>query len=68
MGYEDPCSITMYGAANKQQILEQYAAYTEESLKVFQEYLDKIFPLMRKPPKVFDWNFSKDLSYIPVDE
>ena len=68
MGYEDPCSIIMYGAANKQQLLKQDAVRTEEYLKVFQEYLDKIFPLMRKPPKVFDWNYSKDLSYTPLDE
>lgn len=68
MGYEDPCSIIMYGAANKQQLLIQDAARTEEYLKVFQEYLDKIFPLMRKPPKVFDWYYKKNLSYVPADE
>ena len=67
IGYEDPCSIILYGAANKLQLLEQNAAYTEEYLKVFQEYLDRIYPLMRSS-KVFDWNYEKNLSYIPADE
>lgn len=64
-GYEIPCYIVMVGNKTKEEFIEADKQVKKQMEMVWEKYLEKINPIMRKPSKVYDWNYLPELSYVP---
>ena len=64
-GYEIPCYIVMVGNTTKEEFVRADKQVKQQMEMVWEKYLEKINPCMRKPPKVYDWQYFPELSYVP---
>jgi|GEM_PF-1015327 len=64
-GYEEPCYIVMNANTNRENYGKAFTKFQEENQDKWNEFMKIIYPLLRKPPIVYDWYLLKDLSYEP---
>ena len=68
MGYEEPCFILMFFGLNKIEYIKKMDKMQEAMGDDWTDFLSKIRQLQRKPSKLIDWYYLKDLSYEPEGE
>ena len=65
-GYEEPCYIVMNANTNRENSMKALEKFQKENQDIWNKFVKKIQPLLRKPPVVYDWHLLKDLSYEPI--
>lgn len=65
MGYDEPCFILMFFGLNKIEYIKKMDKMQEAMGDDWTDFLSKIRQLQRKPSKLIDWYYLKELSYNP---
>ena len=63
LGFEAPCYIVMPGHRSREEYVKAADAINDKMNDEWDEFMNKIQPLMRKPNKNYDWHLLTELSY-----
>lgn len=63
LGFEAPCYIVMGGHKSREEYEKAFGEINEKMKDEWDEFMDKIQPLMRKPNKNYEWHLLPELSY-----
>jgi hypothetical protein len=63
LGFETPCYIVMGSHKSREEHQKAFGEINEKMKEEWDEFMNRIQPLMRKPNKYYDWYLLPELSY-----